>query len=451
VSQAYVHGRHARESERLMDQAEALVDLLHVDTSYAPGSLILEAGCGIGSQTVTLARRSPEARFVSIDISADSIAQARRTTQEAGLGNVQFGQADIFALPFADESFDHVFVCFVLEHLSRPVEALSSLARRLKTGGTMTVIEGDHGSTCFHPDSAAARRAVQCLVELQRLAGGKALIGRQLYPLLTEAGLEAVRVSPRLVYVDASRPDLADGITRRTFTAMIEGVRAAAIAAGVSSPEAFDAGIRDLYKAADADGVFCYTFFKAVGTKSAAEPEQPRRKGGGSEGGTPMTVIRKADEGDWPLIWPLIEPALRAGQTYAFAPDITEAQAHQAWMEVPTATYVAKNDRDLAIGTYYLKPNQQGPGAHVCNCGYIVSESARGQGVASLMCEHSQLEARRIGFRAMQFNLVVSTNVDAVRLWRKLGFDIVGTLPGAFHHPRHGFVDAFVMYKKLVP
>jgi len=265
-----VHGYHPRENARLQDQAGTLVDLLHADTAYPPGSVVLEAGCGVGAQTVTLARRSPDARLTSVDISADSLAQARRTTDAAGLTNVQFQQADIFALPFAAESFDHVFVCFVLEHLRRPVEALAILHRLLKPGGTLTVIEGDHGSTYFHPDSRAAQRVIQCQVELQRLAGGNALIGRQLYPLLVGAGLEAVHVSPRLVYVDASRPDLVDGFTKKTFTAMIEGVRAAALEFGLIDPEAFDTGIRDLYRTAEADGVFCYTFFKGVGRKQSS-------------------------------------------------------------------------------------------------------------------------------------------------------------------------------------
>jgi SAM-dependent methyltransferase len=267
VSQAYVHGYRARENERLQDQAGTLVDLLHGDTSYPSGSVVLEAGCGVGAQTVTLAQRSPGARFTSVDISADSLAEARKKTDAAGLTNVQFQQTDIFALPFASESFDHVFVCFVLEHLSRPVEALVILNRLLRPGGSMTVIEGDHGSTYFHPDSSAARMAIQCQVELQRLAGGNASIGRQLYPLMIEAGLEAVHVSPRMVYVDSSRPDMVDGFTRKTFTAMIEGVRESAIEAGITDPEAFDAGVRDLHRTAEADGVFCYTFFKGVGEK----------------------------------------------------------------------------------------------------------------------------------------------------------------------------------------
>jgi SAM-dependent methyltransferase len=267
MSETYVHGYRLRESDRLQDQAGTLVDLLHSDTTYPGGSTVLETGCGVGAQTITLAQRSPGARFTSVDVSADSIAEARRRVDRAGLTNVEFRQADIFALPFNAESFDHVFVCFVLEHLSGPVQALSILNGLLRPGGTITVIEGDHGSTYFHPDSRAAHAAIRCQVKLQQEAGGNALIGRQLYPLMVEAGFHAVRVSPRMVYVDSSRPDLVDGFTRKTFTAMIEGIRESAIAAGLSEPEAFDAGVQDLHRTTAADGVFCYTFFKGVGKK----------------------------------------------------------------------------------------------------------------------------------------------------------------------------------------
>jgi SAM-dependent methyltransferase len=264
---SYVHGYHAREVERLQDQAGTLVELLHSDTAYPPGSTVLEAGCGVGAQTVTLASRSPEARFTSVDISAESLAEARRRVEAAGLANVEFRQADIFDLPFGAGSFDHVFVCFVLEHLARPVEALAVLRGLLRPGGTITVIEGDHGSAYFHPDSAAAHAAIGCQIELQKRAGGDALIGRQVYPLLVEAGFAAVRVSPRMVYVDSSRPELVDGFTRKTFTAMIEGVRESALAAGLTDAASFDAGVRDLHRTAEADGVFCYTFFKGVGRR----------------------------------------------------------------------------------------------------------------------------------------------------------------------------------------
>jgi len=269
MSGTYVHGYRPREHERLQDQAGTLVDLLHADTAYPPGSSVLEVGCGVGAQTVTLARRSPEARFTSVDVSAESVAEAQRRVDGAGLANVELRQADIFDLPFEPASFDHVFVCFVLEHLSRPVEALSLLGGLLRPGGTITVIEGDHGSAYFHPDSPAAHAAIACQIRLQAEAGGDALIGRRLYPLLTRAGFDGVRVSPRMVYVDASRPDLVDGFTRRTFTAMIEGTRAPALAAGLLPAERFDAGVRDLHRTTEPDGVFSYTFFKGVAAKRA--------------------------------------------------------------------------------------------------------------------------------------------------------------------------------------
>ena len=268
MSDVYVHGYQPRENERLGDQAETLEDLLHSDTAYPRGAAVLEAGCGVGAQTTALARRNPEARFTSVDISASSLAEAKRRVDEAGIANVEFRHGDIFDLPFEEGSFDHVFVCFVLEHLSRPLDALVALGRLLRDGGTITVIEGDHGSAFFHPDSPAARAAIACQIELQARGGGDALIGRQVYPLLVDAGLEAVSVSPRVVYVDASRPELVEGFTKKTFTAMVEGVREPAINAGFNDAASFDAGIDALHRTADADGVFCYTFFKGVGRKT---------------------------------------------------------------------------------------------------------------------------------------------------------------------------------------
>lgn len=272
MSQAYVHGYDARENERLRDQADTLVALLHWDTAFPPETSVLEVGCGIGAQTLTLARNSPGARITSVDLSARSLAQAKSAVVAAGLTNVQFNQADIFALPFDAASFDHVFVCFVLEHLARPHDALVALRTVLKPGGTITVIEGDHGSVCFHPDSDDAHAAILCLVELQRAAGGNGMIGRELYPLLNAAQFDDVRVSPRLAYADASRPELVDRLVRKTFTAMIEGIRARAIEAELIDPETFDRGIRALHAAAESNGAFCYTFFKATAWRGSRRP-----------------------------------------------------------------------------------------------------------------------------------------------------------------------------------
>jgi ubiquinone/menaquinone biosynthesis C-methylase UbiE len=260
----YVHGYDLRESIRLQDQASTLVGLLHSDTLFPAGSHVLEAGCGVGAQTVTLAQNSPGAHITAIDISETSIAEAQKRIAAAGIPNVKFQQANIFDLPFAEASFEHVFVCFVLEHLSNPVEALTCLKKLLKPGGTITVIEGDHGSVYFYPDSAEAQRAIDCQILLQAQAGGNACVGRELYPLLTKAGYRNCRVSPRMVYVDSSKPDFVEGFTKNTFTAMIEGVREKALQAGLIDQKAFDAGIRGLYRTTEADGVFCYTFFKAV-------------------------------------------------------------------------------------------------------------------------------------------------------------------------------------------
>jgi ubiquinone/menaquinone biosynthesis C-methylase UbiE len=267
VNNRYVHGYDLRENIRLQDQASTLVELLHSDTAYPAGSRVLEAGCGVGAQTITLARNSPQARITSIDISASSVAQARQKVEQAGFTNVTFQQGDIFNLTFGPGSFDHIFVCFVLEHLARPLEALQILKDLLKVGGTMTVIEGDHGSTYFYPDNEAAHRAIQCQIELQKRAGGNANIGRELYPLLHAAGFSSVNVSPRMVYVDATKPGFVEGFTKNTFTAMIEGVREPALAAGLIDPTTFDEGIKGLYRTTEPDGVFCYTFFKAIALK----------------------------------------------------------------------------------------------------------------------------------------------------------------------------------------
>jgi ubiquinone/menaquinone biosynthesis C-methylase UbiE len=265
---SYVHGYENNENIRLQDQASTLVDLLHSDTSYPAGSRVLEIGCGVGAQTIILARNSPCARVTSVDISESYLTQAKKRVTDAGLNNVEFHQADIFNLPFKAGSFDHVFVCFVLEHLPQPLKALEIFKNLLKTGGTITDIEGDHGSTFFYPHSEEAYKAINCLVELQRRSGGNALIGRELYPLLCKAGYDDVRVSPRMVYVDSSRPQLVDGFTKKTFTAMIEGIREPAFKASLIDPQLFEKGVKDLYRTTEQDGIFCYTFFKAFGKKN---------------------------------------------------------------------------------------------------------------------------------------------------------------------------------------
>jgi len=159
-------------------------------------------------------------------------------------------------------------------------------------------------------------------------------------------------------------------------------------------------------------------------------------------------MIRDALPGDWPAIWPIFEEIVRAGDTYAYPADTDNPTAEALWMTKPDRTFVFESDGNI-LGTYYLKTNQEGPGKHVCNCGYMVSSAARGMGIARQMCEHSQGISVAMGFNAMQFNFVASSNDVAVALWKKLGFDVVGILPRAFNHPTLGLVDAFVMYKWL--
>ncbi|HEY3562645.1 MAG TPA: methyltransferase [Kribbella sp.] len=260
----YVHGYTPAETRRLTDQAGTLADLLHGGTTYPAGSRVLEAGCGVGAQTVQLVTRSPGIELVSIDISEESLAQAKaRVAEQAPDAVVDWRHLDLHDLP--DEKFDHVFVCFVLEHLTDPAAALTRLRGLLNPGGTITVIEGDHGSAFFHPHSPRAQAVVNCLVDLQAEAGGDSLIGRRLQPLLTQAGYDDVQVGPRTVYADELLPQLVDGFTRKTFIAMVESVRDRAIAARLLTEAEWDAGIRDLERTAAPGGTFHYTFFKGVG------------------------------------------------------------------------------------------------------------------------------------------------------------------------------------------
>ena len=158
--------------------------------------------------------------------------------------------------------------------------------------------------------------------------------------------------------------------------------------------------------------------------------------------------IREATREDFDAIWPIFHEIVSRADTYGYAADTAKEQAFRLWMEMPRLTFVAEEDGQV-LGTYYLKTNQGGPGDHVCNCGYMVASSARGRGIATAMCQHSQSIAKALGYKAMQFNFVASTNVGAVKLWTKLGFETVGRLPKAFRHPAQGYVDALVMYKWL--
>jgi L-amino acid N-acyltransferase YncA len=160
--------------------------------------------------------------------------------------------------------------------------------------------------------------------------------------------------------------------------------------------------------------------------------------------------IRPYAAADWPGVWALLEPVFRAGETFPHDPGITEEEAQVAWVGQSKAVMVAVDVAGAVLGTYYLRPNSLRLGAHVANAGYVVSVHCRRQGIGSRLCQHSLQLARRLGFRAMQFNLVVSTNSAGIRCWRRNGFQLVGTLPGAFRHKQLGYVDALVMFQGLV-
>ncbi len=163
---------------------------------------------------------------------------------------------------------------------------------------------------------------------------------------------------------------------------------------------------------------------------------------------TTMFNIRVAEDRDFEVIWPIFHQAVAAGNAYAFPPDTSQEEAYHLWIELPTVTYIASQDQEV-VGTYYIKPNQPGLGAHVCNAGFIVAADHRGQGMGRKLGEHALQQAQIQGFQAMQFNFVVSTNKAAVKLWKNLGFKIIGTLPNAFKHQQFGLVDVYVMYQWL--
>jgi ubiquinone/menaquinone biosynthesis C-methylase UbiE len=267
IMKKYIHGYSETETHRLGDQASILASHLHHDSHFPAGSTVLEVGCGVGAQTKILAAANPDVHFTSIDIDYQSLQKAAQEIERLGLTNVCFQQADIFNLPFLSNDFDYVFCCFVLEHLPDPCTALLSLKKVLKPAGTLTVIEGDHGSFLSFPESEESRKTVHCLVELQAQAGGNSLIGRELSALLRRTGFANIRVSPRQIYADAGRPEVVEGFSRRTFIAMVEGVGERAIRDGLITNAAWEKGIADLYEATGPYGSFTYTFFKANAEK----------------------------------------------------------------------------------------------------------------------------------------------------------------------------------------
>lgn len=265
----YVHGYSERETQRLYEQAEILEEILHTGTAFPAGSKVLEAGCGVGGQTRLLVKHSPDADFTCIDISKKSLATAKRLKEQAGFNNVSFRQENTHNLSFTDESFDHVFICFVLEHLDDPVAALVELKRVLKPSGTITVIEGDHGSAFWHPETPESVSAWNGLIIAQRAHGHDPNIGRRLTPLLTEAGFQLQSCEPAWLYADRLKPALREGMVNHIIVPMVQSAEEQILMDTLVPEDDYRKGIADLSHVDQTDeGTFFYTWFKAIARKA---------------------------------------------------------------------------------------------------------------------------------------------------------------------------------------
>lgn len=265
---AYVHGYSEREAQRLYEQAEILEDIIHAETLFSAGSKVLEAGCGVGAQTRLLVKRSPGIDLTCIDISEKSLATAQRLKEQPGFEAVTFRQENIHRLSFADAVFDHVFICFVLEHLDDPVAALVELKRVIRPGGSITVIEGDHGSCFWYPETPESVAAWNGLITAQRDIGHDPNIGRRLTPLLTRAGFELQTCRPAWLYADRLKPALRDGMVNHIIVPMVRSAEEQILKDNLVPPDVYQQGIADLSAVDEIeDGMFFYTWFKAVAKK----------------------------------------------------------------------------------------------------------------------------------------------------------------------------------------
>lgn len=265
---SYVHGYTERETQRLQEQSLILEELLHTGTFYRPGESVLEVGCGVGAQTRILLRRNPGIRLTSIDKSGASVEMAREAVEAEGFLHVTFRQEDLFNHAMEPGSFDHVFVCFVLEHVDDPVEALKTMVSLLRKGGTLTVIEGDHGSGIWTPETAASGEAWNGLIISQQMLGHDPNIGRRLYPLLQKSGIRIDRVEPRPIYADQSDPVLLDGVVNQIIAPMVYSAERQVLESGLVEKPAWSRGLEDISNVATNDeGTFFYTWFKGEGVK----------------------------------------------------------------------------------------------------------------------------------------------------------------------------------------
>lgn len=261
---SYVHGYSTAEEIRLIRQANILAGFIHAGAAFPPGGRVLEAGCGVGAQTIELAARNPDTRFVAIDRSATSVRIAQERVAACGLDNVEFQVADIYGLPFADAEFDGAFLCFVLEHLGQVERGLAEIRRVLRPDASVHVFEGDSGSMLAWPDDRAIADLVAAVTQHQRLQGSEANIGRRLCPLLRAAGFHRVVVEPCVAYADETRPDWISGFTRSTFAEMMKLQREAVLERGLLTDLAWRAGMEALDRTMQAGGTFSYTFFRAT-------------------------------------------------------------------------------------------------------------------------------------------------------------------------------------------
>jgi protein-L-isoaspartate O-methyltransferase len=265
----YVHGYTDREIQRLMEQSLILEDLLHSGTIYAEGSKVLEVGCGVGAQTHILSRRNPGAFFHALEISEESINKARELASREGITNVEFIHSDLYEHTLESDSFDHIFVCFLLEHLHDPGIALDIFHETLRIGGTITVIEGDHGSGFWTPETNESRLAWDGLIRSQRELGHDPNIGRRIHPLLQGAGFSVTDVSPRWIYADQSNHELMDGVINQIIVPMVYSAEGQVLGSKYMDNDTWKRGLKDIANVSiHQAGTFFYTWFKGVGVKN---------------------------------------------------------------------------------------------------------------------------------------------------------------------------------------